>query len=162
MGTFDIEYLVELDNQRFSHFKMDTRNTEGPRLLASTIFWYHRPAMNLISQEQLLVTVGQFHKLSDLKFKTNLPELLTFNSTSEENTWMVEINGKEVLVIEWCDDSCTSGMSPVLVRMTLSSGTTSIMELSLPRSQRPKNPVSASALLTGKFLRVRKIFARMI
>ena len=28
--------------------------------------------------------------------------------------------------------------------------------------QRAKNPVSASALLTGKFLRVRKIFARII
>ena len=28
--------------------------------------------------------------------------------------------------------------------------------------QRAKNPVSASALLTGKILRVRKIFARMV
>ena len=28
--------------------------------------------------------------------------------------------------------------------------------------QRAKNPVSVSALLTGKFLRVRKIFARMV
>ena len=29
-------------------------------------------------------------------------------------------------------------------------------------SQRAKNPVSASALLTGKFLRARKVFARLI
>ena len=36
------------------------------------------------------------------------------------------------------------------------------MGLEAPGSQRAKNPVSASALLTGKFLRVRKIFARMV
>ena len=31
-----------------------------------------------------------------------------------------------------------------------------------PVKQRPKNPYSALALLSGKFLRVRKVFARMI
>ena len=101
MGTLEIEHLVELDDERFSHLKIDTRE------MPSTIIWYHKPVegfapipRNLFGQDELTVRVGQFHKLSKLKFETNLPQLLIFNTTSEENTRTVEINGKEVLTIE--------------------------------------------------------------
>jgi len=151
MGTLEIEYMVELDSQRFSHFKIDTRETPG------TIIWYHKPVeglaptpRDLLGQDKLLVKVGQFHKLSDLKFETNLPQLQIFNSTSDENTRTVEINGKDILMIEWCeeDSSSSSGMStqwPISVRMTLPSGNTLDMELSLPSSFHTSSTNSVSS-----------------
>jgi len=138
MGTFDIEYLVALDYERFSHFKIDTRETPG------RIFWYHKPVegfalipKNLVGQDEVVVKLGQFHKLSDLSFETNLPQLLIFNTNYEESTRRVEINGKEVLRIEWGDDTSTSGTStpyPVSVRVVLPTGKTLTMDLSLPSS----------------------------
>ena len=46
---------------------------------------------------------------------------------------------------------------PVMRALTRPNGHAGVAPL-----QRAKNPVSASALLTGKFLRVRKVFARLI
>ena len=83
---------MELDNERFSHLYISTSKIPGK------ILWYNKPVegfapipRNIVGQDELRVKIGQFHKLSDLQFETNLPHLLIFNSTFLGNRRTVEI-----------------------------------------------------------------------
>ena len=64
------------------------------------------------------------------------------------NSSTVEINGKEVLMIEWCEDTC-SIQYHVFVQMALPSGKSLDMELSLPSSFHPPPTESTDSVSLG-------------
>ena len=146
LGSLDLHFLVTLDKERFSQLKIDTGRS------VDQILWYHQPirgllpiTRDLVGQDELEVNLWQYHKLADLTFETNLPQLQTFSTRNADGVMEVEINGNTVLRIDTNPTVLLPNHLSFITTILLPSGKSTSINLWLPANNFHSSYIEAKA-----------------
>ena len=146
LGSLDLHFLVTLDKERFCQLKIDTRRSVGQ------ILWYHQPirgllpiTRDLVGQDELKVNLWQYHKLADLTFKTNLPQLQTFSTRNADGLMEVEINGNTVVRFDTNPIVARPNHLSFITTILLHSGKSTSIKLWLPANNFHSSYIEAKA-----------------
>merc|ERR1712114_102284 len=105
LGKIHLDDTMTMDGAMFSNMKVDTRSTPY------TMVWYQPCVKYLLGEDEVSMNVWHTPG-TELKITTNLPHIQSFSVTSTDTTRKMELNGKELVTMDYTDLEFTVELTP--------------------------------------------------
>merc|ERR1712080_350094 len=143
LGKIHLDNTMTMDGAMFSNMKVDTRTSPY------TMVWYQPSSghlfpcvKHLLGQDEVSVNVWHTPG-TELKITTNLPHIQSFSVTTSDTTRKMELNGKELVTVDY-----TPGSHSISQTVVLPTGEHVTVSLSWPRLEMDTTDLEFTVELT--------------
>jgi len=136
LGKIHLDDTMTMDGAMFSNMEVDTRSSPY------TMVWYQPCVKYLLGEDEVSMNVWHTPG-TELKITTNLPHIQSFSVTSTDTTRKMELNGKELVTVDY-----TPGSHSISQTVVLPTGEHVTVSLSWPRLEMDTTDLEFTVELT--------------